>query len=533
MSNPLASIASLFNRAPKPSWISISPEKKKEGEDPDPKGKNPSSDPLSSLTAYAIETTHRLSVNRGLYAVPAWTFHELARTCSLLGDKIRFWKAQVAALEWDIVIAKDAQEDAPDADPVKVKLAKDQQKTLLEAYDKIDNFKTALKHLASARFNGYAVLRKTPTMLQIVDPWNVVRDIQWQSDKAPTMKWAWNEQARQMYDATTMPEMTPAEYIVRECEDPSMLELMRLAFRANAVMNFREKNLEEASKNQVIILTGSVTPAEGSEERTALVAALNAARKGESAVIAKGDPACPTEVHKMEAAKGLPFYNSTLDSIDQMMTKAVTGGMLTMISMPTGIGSGASDTQGETLATLVADEASEISETLQRFVDKPILKAAGLLQEGERALAFFQLSSRKKTDPQAGAQLLLTLAQAGKTLDDAQAGEVTGLVFETKEPELMPAQGDLPNRARLSAVADYAQAKKLAAMDAPFFDLIDEITQRVGLDGPPTPEWFDALENAVRTASPELGMDSTALRDYLARVMVKAKEAGERVAPKG
>ena len=76
----------------------------------------------------------------------------------------------------------------------------------------------------------------------------------------------------------SMPEMKPAEYIVRECEDPSMLELMRLAFRANKVMGWREKNLEEAAKNQVVIENDGVSREHawvGSENGRMMVKDLN------------------------------------------------------------------------------------------------------------------------------------------------------------------------------------------------------------------------------------------------------------------
>lgn len=436
MKNPFAP---LFNRAPKyVPGPSLAPEKEKTA-------KAPASDPLRSLTADWIETNYRLEVNKGLYAKPSWAFHELSRTCSLLGDKVRFWKAQLAALEWHIAIAKDAQEGAKDADPAKVERAKKQQDALRTAYESLENLKAALKHLASARFYGFSALRKTGNQLQIVDPWNVIHDIQWLANAAPTMKWHFNEQALASLDKAAMPEMTPAEYIIRECEDPSLLELMRLAYRANKVMDFRERNLEEASKNQVIILTGANMPEPGTTERTALEAALNSARKGESAVIAKGMPDCPTEVHKMDASKGLPFYTTTLDNIDQAMTKAVTGGMLTMLSMPTGIGSGASDTQAATLATLVADEAGEINEVMQKGFDRFVLEKAGLLEKGERPLAYFELSSRQEIDPKGNAELLVAMKAAGFEVAEEQASEMLGMPVKRSVavPAFVAMDGDI------------------------------------------------------------------------------------------
>lgn len=531
--NPLAL---LFNRAPKyVPGPSLASEKEKAA-------KNPSADPLASLTANYIETDYRLQVNRGLYATPAWAFHELSRTCSILGDKVRFWKAQVAALEWHVAVAKDADETNPDADPAKVKLARKQADALRTAYESLTNLKAVLKHLAGARFYGYAAVRKAGNSLQLIDPWNVVRDLQWQGDTPPGMLWHYNQKASSSFRKTEMPEMKTAEYIVRECEDPSMLELLRLAFRANKVMDFRERNLEEASKNQIIILTGANMPEAGTTEYTSLISALESARRGESAVIAKGNPDCPTEIFKPDSAKGLPFYNSTLESIDQAMTKAVTGGMLTMLSMPQGIGAATANVQADTLKTLVADEAGDISETMQQGYDRFILEAANLLKPGERALAHFELSGRQEIDPQASAELLAQIGAAGWNVEQQQATEMLGMpVVKAQAPQMGDGinadldaeeaedEDDLPNRAAM--ISRLKEAEGLATMDEPFFAMLDRLAAKEGGDKPPTNAWFAKLEKAIQDAPPETLMDTTALEAYLVKAMIDAKaEADAQIA---
>ena len=525
MNNPLAF---LFNRAPKPSaGLSLPAEKEKTA-------KAPASDPLRSLTADWIETNYRLEVNKGLFAKPAWAFHELSRTCSMLGDKVRFWKAHIAALEWHIAVAKDAQEGAKDADPAKVAKAEKQRKALLDAYEKIENLKAALKHLASARFYGFAALRKSGNQLQIVDPWNVIHDIQWLNNAAPSMKWHFNDQALASLDKTGMPEMKPAEYIIRECEDPSLLELMRLAYRANRVMDFRERNLEEASKNQVIILTGANVPEVGTPERTALESALNQARKGESAVIAKGDPNCPTEVHKMDASKGLPFYTTTLENIDQAMTKAVTGGMLTMLSMPTGIGSGASETQSATLQTLVADEAGDISEAMQKGFDRFVLEKANLLATGERPLAWFELSSRKEVDPKGNAEVLAAVKAVGFEVEEEQAAEMLGMpVKRTLAAPMGGAAEDINADPNAEEAEDDEDPPNRDATDAGFFSLLDRLSREMGGDGTPTDEWFTKLEAAIQNAPPDAMMDTAKLEAFLRERMDAARQKGMEDGAKG
>lgn len=502
----------LFNRTSNVG-PSLAPEKEK--------SKNPTADPLIQLTAAMIETYFRREINKGLYARPAWAFHEMARIVSILGDKVRFWRAQIVSCEWKITIAQEAQEGNPDAKPEDVARAQQCADLLMKRYDTIKNLKKALKHLATARFYGFAILRKNGNMLQIVDPWNAIHDIDWPGGRIPTLDWHFNQEARQSLDVQRMPVMSSGEYIVREFDDSCMIELLRLAFRARAVMDFRERNLEEAAKNQVIILTGAGLPSEG-VERTNLESSLKAARRGESAVIAKGDPNCPTEVHKPEAAKGLPFYNSTLDNIDQMMTKALTGGLLTMLSMPTGIGAGASPEHRDALNALIAEDAGDISELFQECIDRPELEAAGLLAPGERPLAWFELSIRKEADPNAAADLLGKVKTAGYSTDEAQASEMTGLKL-TKDAVQANPMGGLFNR----------EEPKPSGLDAGFFNLLDKLAKDEGGDGEPTKEWFDRIDGAVRTAPPEAMADMGKLEAYLRKRMAKAAEQGAKDGAKG
>lgn len=504
----------LFNRNPDVG-PSLEPEKEK--------AKNPTADPLIQLTAAMIETDFRREINKGLYARPAWAFHEMARIVSILGDKIRFWRAQIVSCEWKITIAQEAQEGNPRATPEMVERGKQCAAALKKKYDSIKNLKKALKHLATARFYGYAILRKNGNMLQIVDPWNAIHDIDWPGWRVPTMEWYFNQSARTSLDVVRMPAMRSGEYIIREFDDSCLIELLRLAFRARAVMDFREKNLEEAAKNQVIILTGAGLPTDATTpEGAALVSSLRAARRGESAVIAKGDPNCPTEVNKPDAAKGLPFFNTTLDNIDQMMTKALTGGLLTMLSMPTGIGAGASPEHRNALNALIAEDVGDISELFQEFIDKPLLEAEGLLAPGERQLAWFELSIRKEADPNAAADLLGKVKTAGYTTDEAQASEMTGLKLTKDVPAAQP-MGGLLNR----------EQPKPTGLDAGFFTLLDKLAKEEGGDGEPTPEWFDRIDEAVKTAPPEAMADMAKLEAYLRERMAKAAKQGAKDGAKG
>lgn len=488
------------------------------------KARKPYFEPLRSLKARTIEEDLRNDVNNGLFSRPAWTFHELAATCSLLGDKVRFWKAQIAALDWKITISADAQGE--DADPAKVERAEAQKKVLFERYDRILNLKQALKHLATARFYGFAVLRIGDLKLEPVMPWNVIHDIQWLTQEPPTCGWYFNQRAEMSLWRDKMPRMDVGGYVIRNGGDCSMLELMKMAFRVNRIMDFREKDLENAAKRQVLILTGGNLPDEG-EERNELMGALRGARDGESAVIAKGDPNCPTEIIHAPASRGLMYYNEAISQLDEQMTKAVTGGMLTMLAMPTGIGEGASSQHADTLKALVADEVSEIKAALWEAIDEPELRMRGLLEPGERPLASFDIGGEEVKDPSAGAALLATLKQAGYKVSEQDAGELVGLTLEeAPEPSGAPGGGfagfgGIGNRAKswVQALRNRAEEvreeRRKVDMDAAFFRFIDDLAKKYGGDEVADEAWIEKMASLIESAPPETFVDSDTLQAWL------------------
>lgn len=520
---------------------SIPPETPKIGQR---RGRLPYYEPLRNLKAKEIEDTLRVEANRGLFARPAWTFHELAKVCSLVGDKVRFWKAQVAALDWRIAVAEEAQGE--DADPKAAARAEAQRAALKGRYERIRNLKAAVKHLALARFYGFAVLRVRDAGLDPVDPWNVIHDVEWLTEREPTFGWYFNKRSEAMLWKDRMPRMEGCGcgYVIRESDDSSMVELMRLGLRAMRVMDFREKDLEAAAKRQVVALTGGNLPrpdsadAQERAEGERLTAALKAIRDGDSSVVAKGDPTCPTEVVFAPASRGLMYYNESLAQLDEWMTKAVTGGMLTMLAMPTGIGEGASQEHADTLAALVADEASGIMETLWRDVDEPTLRAAGLLEAEERPLAWFELGGKEKKDPGKAAGILVQLKQAGKKVEDGIASEMLGFeVTDAPEPAAPAAGGGFGfggfgNRAEAFAAAlrnrsgEYLANKRAVQLDGKFFDFLEHLANKYGGKAEADEEWLDKMAALVEEAPPESFVDSAALESWLEAKMRRGEKEG-------
>lgn len=401
--------------------------------------KNPGFDPIKQCTPEYIRETLRTDFNKGKYTNPAWAFDQFARLVPTLGDKVVFWKSQVAGTDWKIAVADDATGSS--ADPAKKALAEKQKEALRNAYENIINLKEAVRHLATARFYGYAALQREGQYLLPIKPWCVLRDLEWRGAEPPSQDWYFNPESKTALNKADMEVMEPEKFIVHEHEDPALLQLLGLAYDVLSFTDFRRVNLRAASKNQIIILTSQNLPPDDSPEMAALRTAIQKACKGESVALAKGDPSCPTEVHQSRAPVGLGCYDATLDKIDTQMTQVVTGGALTMLTAPTGMGSGVADTHQRTLTGLVATECEAIQDTLWRFIDIPVLTGANLLKEGERPLAWFEFCGKVDKDPMQGALLLQAIGAAGYKVSLEQAASIVGMELEEVQAEGEPGGG--------------------------------------------------------------------------------------------
>lgn len=405
------------------SWLSVVPDKSV-------LAKIPSADPIDSLTEKYIVSDLRRDMNNGRFPRPAWAFSQLAACTSVLGDKVRFWEAQIGMWDWKIAMADDCT--SAKAEPKKRKLAEKQKQVLVERYERIANIDEAITHLATARFYGFAALRwlDKGTYLFPVQPWNVIRDLETRGNTPPSGEWYWNPLAQTTLNKTTMTQMSPKDFILRECRRSSIIELLDLGFRYRTIMNFREKNLEAASKNQVIILTSQNLPPKDSLEFQEMKRAITDACNGDSVAIAKGDPSCPTEIHYGQAPAGLGCYDASLQQLEQQIAQTVSGGMLTMLALPTGIGSSVADQHAQTLGGLVLQECKEIRRVLQENIDIPALQEAGLLEEGGRPLAWFDFSGDEKRDPKKSAELLISLKAAGYRVSAEAASSLVGMELQ-------------------------------------------------------------------------------------------------------
>ncbi|MDR2674845.1 MAG: DUF935 domain-containing protein, partial [Opitutaceae bacterium] len=126
----------------------------------------------------------------------------------------------------------------------------------------------------------------------------------------------------------------------------------------------------------------------------------------------------PTEI--------VPLFKDRKADLQARLILAGTGGLLTSLAQPAGLGSGAADTQADVFARLAAADAARISEVLQRRLDREVLERAFPMR---RRLAYFRIGGEEPDDSDAYAARVVSLAGAGYITDAGEAAEKLGMTI--------------------------------------------------------------------------------------------------------
>lgn len=382
--------------------------------------------PLRSLT-FQRAVSLLEEGERGAFAELQWTYRFVEKRDATLRALKRLRLAALSKLDWDIKV-RDS-EVATDQ-----KLAEDQEKVLRAAYDRIDNLRQAVAFLALAEFRGFAHLEKVyqgdnPTApivrLEPVPQWHWCRD---------TMYGPWLYNADAGSGRVTGQAIEPRHFIIREVEDP----INEIGFLAYLRKNLSQKDwdgfVETYGIPPLFAEMPANTPPAKEEEYQAMAEAVVSDMRGTLPAGAK--------VQTVDAgARGVNPFRDHLTYQDEQVVLAGTSGKLTMLNGPTGLGSGQSEVHQDTFDELAQAEAAEISEILQKQLDRLILDAAGFA--GRPALAYFELAAEDKADIGQILDHANKAKTAGLVVDAAEMSEKTGYKL-APEPNLTAAQSGVP-----------------------------------------------------------------------------------------
>jgi hypothetical protein len=295
-------------------------------------------------------------------------------------------------------------------------MADAQAACLREAYAAIDNKREVVRNMMRGFFRGYVHLEKcyanpgtadlTVNHLEFVEQWHWTRK---------SMYSGWEYVAAATQTNVGVP-IDPDQFVI--FEQPVALDRIALTLwiRANLCEKDWDAFIEIYGIPHWIVMMPPNVPKEKEAE---YLAAARTIAEGGSGALPNGSEA------KTASAEtgGNNVFRPRLDWIQEQLVLLGTGGRLTMLTAPTGLGKGSTDEHADAFNEIGDMDADEISECFQRQYDKQILEREF---PGEPILAKTQLVEPHETDVTKVVADVLSLSQAGYQTLCEQITEKTG-----------------------------------------------------------------------------------------------------------
>lgn len=442
--------------------------------------------PLRGLTIRRAVTLVE-TFDRGEFADLQWTYRWIERHDETLSALVTRRDSAIRKLDWDIKVTPE--DELPQG--VTTDQAERQKVTLRTAYDRISNLRAAIAHLALATFRGFSHLEKQDTdgdgqidRLEPVDQWNIVRD-------GLRGDWWYNPTGQQRGASGLAPNLRldPVNFVVREVERHVDWVALFCHIRKTLSQKDWDAFVEGYGLNPTIVIGPPGVPKEREAEYS--TAAQGAAEHG-SGYLPNG-----SSVDRANSEKGQSPFKEHGDEQKANIVLAGTGGKLTMLNGPTGLGSGQSESHSDTFDEIACAEAMDISELLNEQFDRAVLAAA---HPGEPVLAYFELAARTETDPKDVIAEIKTLRDAGYRVDPDEVAEKTG--YDVTVPEPPPALAQPPGPEG------------------------DEANPSTTEDAPQIPEMLNrAIRNSARRAAMTGDRDTLEMINTARRQLVEADAA--------
>lgn len=380
--------------------------------------------PIRGLSLARIASMLELS-QQGYYADLTWFYSFIERREPYLRAVKLRRKAALVKLDWSVKTIEAAKRD-----PDLAALAEEQAAFLKAQYERIQNLKASLGFLASAEFRGFAHLEKIYDELGNVVRFEKVEQWFW-ARAMPDTQWLYNAPANQVNKGVPIER---SDFLVREVE-LSVDEAICVAyFRRNMGKKDWDAMLESwGIPNVFMVLPTGASEAQRAQFQTIAEDAIADGR----GTLPTGTVVNVTSGHAEKSTMPFKEYN---DELKEEIILSGTGGKLTMLNDPTGLGSGQSEVHSETFDELAKAEAQEINEVMQSDFDRIELAMAF---PGQPVLVYFALASNEETDTGEYVEQVTRLAAAGYETDAAEVSEKTGSRI-TKRPRGPAGFGALP-----------------------------------------------------------------------------------------
>jgi phage gp29-like protein len=454
---------------------------------------------------------------RGAYADLQWLYRTIEKRDAVLRAGRRRRSAALACLDWKIKIIDELPAGATE------QMAQAQADILQKAYNAIDNIKEAIDFLSLAEFRGFSHLEKhfdaagNIFHLEPVPQWYWVRD-------GLNGLWQYNTDAKS--GTINGIQILPQNFIIREVDDP-INEIAVISFiRRNLSQKDWDGFIETYGIPPLFIKMPPNIPADRQQEFQNMAEAVISDARGS---LPNG-----SDIQTIESgARGNNPFKEHIAYQDQYVVLAITGGKLTMLNDPTGLGSGQSQVHEKTFQELAEAEAKQISELFQRNMDQPLLATAfPETPAALRGLAYFELATIEKDETSQIIDDALKLSQAGYRITASELSEKTGYTLTDAPVNPAPFSPQLPLHNRqaptqkvpdansqliTTAIAEAVQARP--EWLAPLKPWIQELIQKINDSQLSDSDLLDFIEKAT-TKLPEFFGNLN--QDVLAKILESA-----------
>jgi len=325
---------------------------------------------------------------RGEYANLQWLFRAVERrNATLRAVKARRLSA-VMGLDWSVEEIVIEKSPVPNSEISNLKfeiptLASRQAAVLRAAYERIDNLRETVGHLALAEFRGYAHLefhRGEDGGVEHFEPipqWLLFR----QGLNGP---WQYNAEARSGVAREDDPVLDLNDFLVREVEDP----INEIAVISHLRQSLSQKDWDGFVETYGIPPLFIELPPNVPADKEALYQAQAEAVIGDS----RGTMPNGATLHSVTPyGSGSTPFSEHIRYQDECIVLAGTGGKLTMLTQ-SGSGTLAGGAHENTFDEIAASEALEISEVFQKQFDARVLAEKF---PGAPVRAYFKLGLKK------------------------------------------------------------------------------------------------------------------------------------------
>jgi len=347
---------------------------------------------------------------RGQYADLQWLYYYMERSDAMIHSVIQRRRAALLSLDWDIRIVSQAQDNP---------IAQEQADFLRLSYDNIDNFREAISFLFSAFFRGFAHLEKHWAENGLIERLEPVEQWFWLRDG---LFGDWE------YNAGANPGTMRGQSI--ESEDFIVFESAALD-RILSVLYLR-KNLSQRDWDSYLAVYGIpsiflVGPPNVPEDKQKEYQAIA------EQILSDGRGFLPhdSDIKFVNGGGGRPPFHDQIKYIDQQVTIAATGGLLTMLA-EAGSGTLAGGAHQDTFLQIAKADAVTLAGVLQNAIDVPLLKEHF---PDQSVMAYFEFSPNLTQETRQVVQDALLLKAAGLEVKPEEVSEKTGYSL-TQSPAL-------------------------------------------------------------------------------------------------